>query len=318
MENFTMISIGDILARNSKSTEVISQPLLGKGESLMLWAESGIGKSLFTLHWMVALASGRDFGPWNTLGPQKVCYLDMEMSAPEITDRLKDAKTSGYFERGALKNMSFISDAFTSSSEWMDSRFDLNDPEDVCSIIEQLKTQHTDILVIDNLTTASDSITSENDAAALRRVLSNLKQILLEGFSLVLIHHSTKANGSYRGSGSLESIFHTVVRADSVSSSDGPCLDIIAKKCRSGRFRVNDKWRWSFKDGSWTEATTKEDEWLNHVLTTAENGTFETQKELASALGVTPKVITEAKQALIRSGRTNGDMWDRLFLKNIP
>ena len=308
-----MVSVGDILARDSETTEVISQPLFGRGESLMLWAESGIGKSLFTLHWMVALASGRNFGPWVTLGPQKICYLDMEMSAPEITDRLKDAKRGNYFNKRAMENLNVLSDAFTSSTDWMDSRFDLNDSDDVCSLIEHLKTQSIDILVIDNLTTASDSITSENDAAATRSVLSNLKRIILRGVSVVLIHHSTKASSTYRGSSALESFFNTVVRAESVSKSDGPCLDIVAKKCRSGRFKVNDKWRWSFKSGVWTETTTEGDEWLSHVLTTAENGAFATQKDLASALKSTATEISRAKKRLLVAGKVTSAEWESFF-----
>lgn len=314
MNTYKSLSAQEILNKKIEPAPAVSEPLLSKGEALMLWAESGVGKSLFTLHWMLALSSGKTFGPWKTSSPQTVCYLDMEMSASEIHGRILQCSKNTYCSKAGLNNFHVISNAFQNNQKHDDERFDLNVSSSIEQLVSTLKKIKADYIVIDNLTTASDSIVSENDAAAMKSVLKNIKGIVNEGFGLILIHHSTKANGSYRGSGSLEAIFHTVIRAESIKNDDGPCLDVVARKSRNGRFRVGDKWRWTFSNNRWSETESDDLARMSHILSTLENGSFRSQKELASALGVSAVQVSRDKNSLIDRGMITKEQWNSHFI----
>ena len=59
------------------------------GETAIIWAASGVGKTMLGLSLAMALAGGGTVGEWTASRALNVLYVDGEMHEQDIQDRLK-------------------------------------------------------------------------------------------------------------------------------------------------------------------------------------------------------------------------------------
>lgn len=87
-------------------------PWLTEQSLSMIYANRGVGKTYFSLNCAYALASGKEFLKYKSENPVSVMYIDGEMQAPLMIDRLK-----------SISNVEFI------KKEPTDVEFDISDFE---------------------------------------------------------------------------------------------------------------------------------------------------------------------------------------------
>lgn len=220
------ISAPDFLSLKVPPRDFIVEPFLPERGLIEIYARTGVGKTTFALALAVAAASGKSFFNWRVSRPWKVSYIDGEMSAREMQDRINAALK--YFEQDPLNlsNLRFISrDLETkglpdigdlTGQAWFEA--DLN---------------WADLIFLDNISCLWWT-GRENDADAWSIIQQWLLKLRAAGKSVVMLHHSGK-NGSSRGSSRRHDVLDTVVKLERPYNhlqKDGAKFEVHFEKSR--------------------------------------------------------------------------------------
>lgn len=178
------------LALNIPEKRHIIAPYLREGDIAMIVARPGTGKTHFATTMAVSVASGVDaFGFMAVPSKRRVLYVDGEMSARDMQDRLRKicngmgvTLEQGYFQlvtpdrqSGAMPNLAT--------------------PEGQSAI--DCLVSVADFVVIDNLSCLC-RVEDENDAGSWTPILAWLLDLRRRGKCVVLLHH-TNSQGGQRG-----------------------------------------------------------------------------------------------------------------------
>jgi putative DNA primase/helicase len=91
MQNATGLSIlsaADLLAADLAPRAALLGPLLASDTAALVYGPAGIGKSFFALSVAWAVAAGGSFLGWQSPRPHRVLYVDGEMGAASLRERL--------------------------------------------------------------------------------------------------------------------------------------------------------------------------------------------------------------------------------------
>jgi hypothetical protein len=141
-------------AADQTDTEWLVEPILAKTRGHALYAGAKSGKSLMLLEIAAALATGKAVLNSPAREPMHVLYVDYEMSAQDIKDRLE---AFGYTQADDLTHLHYV---------LLPSIGGLDTPEGAKTIIDAVHHYGIQLVVID--TTARAVEGAENDADTLR------------------------------------------------------------------------------------------------------------------------------------------------------
>ncbi len=198
------------LARNQP--EPIIEGLLHKGEQLMVYSAPGAGKSWFALSLAIAAASATAISQdeqgrpkWNAAKTRKVLFLDGELDSADLGQRLKWLDPESCAAKGELLILSRQQQHFQAAFP------DLSQEQDAEDLIQFCLDQGVELLVLDNLTTLTQ-LEDENSASAFNTIIHGLlMRLKAVGIACVLVHHSNKGDGGYRGSSALATTFNAII-----------------------------------------------------------------------------------------------------------
>ena len=192
------------------------QKVLGVQDFILLYGESGHGKTHIALDLAFSCATGRTFaGNFETTRPLSVCYATGE-GAGGLTDRLRAVCTYYGTEDVPLYVIPDIPQLFQSTqtngamafaAEWQAMARD------------GLVPAQLDVLMLDtlhNATFGSDE-NSAKDAGIVQASMRWLREML--GCAIVLVHHAGKSGATERGSSALRASADTVLRVSKVGNS---------------------------------------------------------------------------------------------------
>lgn len=219
------ISLIDFLALNIAQRELILSPWLPKQGLAMLYAKRGVGKTHVALNIAYAVASGGSFLGWQANKPRHVLYLDGEMPAATMQERLAAIVKSHSKEAEA---------SFTILTPDIQFRGmpDLSTLDGQQALEPFLK--DVELIVVDNISTLCRS-GKENEAEGWILVQAWALRMRSEGRSVLFVHHAAK-NGHARGTSKREDVLDTVIALKHPSDydpSDGACFEIHFEKARS-------------------------------------------------------------------------------------
>jgi putative DNA primase/helicase len=205
--------------------EEILAPWLRQRDIAMLHAPRGCGKTLAALTVGLTVASGGKFMEWSAKIPRKVLYVDGEMPARAMQDRLKGLLPP--YERNlAPKKLRMI------TPDIQDRAIpDLSTLEGQDLIDRHL--QGVDLLILDNLSTLCRT-GIENEAESWAPVQAWLLALRRRGMTVLLIHHSGK-NGLQRGTSRREDVLDVVIglrRPKDYNPSEGARFELHFEKAR--------------------------------------------------------------------------------------
>ena len=83
------LSARELLAADLPKPEMILDPIITQHGLTMLYGPRGLGKTFVALGLAWAAASGERFLKWHAARPRRVLYIDGEMAAAEIKERLR-------------------------------------------------------------------------------------------------------------------------------------------------------------------------------------------------------------------------------------
>ena len=157
----------------------LCEPLLAKGKQHAIYAGAKTGKSLVMLEICAALATGRAVLKQAAGKPIRILYVDYEMTAADVQERLR---TFGYTEDDDLSNLHYI---------LLPSIAGIDTKEGGQIVIEAAKAWEADLVVVDTTSRAVEG--PENDADTFRAVYRHTGLGLkAAGITFARLDHSGK------------------------------------------------------------------------------------------------------------------------------
>ena len=152
----------------------------------------------------VAIASGRECGPWVGAGARRVLYVDGEMPCESISARIAGM--------GSVENLAVLNHEalFHLSGKVLN----LADPAMQAALTERMQADGVKVLFLDNLSCLFSGV-EENKADAWEVVLHWFLTLRRLRIAVVVVHHAGR-NNQMRGTSRREDAAFSVIRLDEV------------------------------------------------------------------------------------------------------
>ena len=206
--------------------EHLLYPVMPEQGLVLLYAPRGLGKTYVALGMSLAVAAGRKLFNWDGRRPHRTLYIDGEMPARAMQERLGKLVKTSHFSAEALNNFSLLTPDIQSRP-----MPNLATPEGQEAIEPFLK--DIDLLVIDNIATLCRA-GRENDTESWLPVQGWLLDLRRRGMSVLIVHHAGK-NGDQRGTSAKEDIMDTVInlrRPKNYQTDEGARFEVHLTKAR--------------------------------------------------------------------------------------
>lgn len=221
-----IIGIADFLARDFPPRENILAPWLPSQGLAMIYAPRGVGKTHVSLGIAYAVASGDTFLRWQAERPRGVLFLDGEMPAPVLQERLANiALTANNEPQAALSILT------------PDLQGDAPMPDIGTAAgrdaIDTIITDDISLIIVDNISTLARS-GKENEADSWLPVQEWALRQRAQGRSVLFVHHAGKG-GQQRGTSRREDVLDTVIslkRPSDYNPADGAVFEVHYEKAR--------------------------------------------------------------------------------------
>jgi hypothetical protein len=165
--------------------KILLEPWLPSQGLAMVYAPRGIGKTFFSLNAAYAVASGGEFLGWKAPTPQRVLYIDGEMPANVMQQRLIDIIRQHTAEAAPDFFQIVTPDLQPLSMTPNLSSFEGQ------ALIEPLL-EDVALVVVDNISTLCRG-GDENDAASWEAVQGWALRLRSRGISVLFVHHAGKS-----------------------------------------------------------------------------------------------------------------------------
>ncbi len=293
-----VVSALEFVGMELRPRKELLTPFLPEQGLVMVHAERGVGKTFFGMSCAHAVATGSQFLCFNAPESKRVLYLDGEMPATAMQERM--------IQLTAMNGP--------------DAKFELITPDlqpknqpslNLCNPATQMALEplikDVSLIVVDNLATLVRGGNS-NEVESWLPVQDWALQQRAAGRSVLFIHHSGK-NGSQRGTSSREDVLDTVIRLKRPADylpDQGAVFEVHFEKSRGfagedakpfeARLQTNERGEliWTYKT---LELSTYE-----RCCSLANEGL--SQKEIASELDINKSTVSRH----LRKGRESGDI----------
>lgn len=302
------INAAQLLAKPFPTRELVIEPWLRTGETALIWAGSGVGKTMLTLSLALAISGGGRVWEWSSSSPRKVLIIDGEMHLQDLQDRLRllgETAVEGVDMAQVGTNLSIIA---RQAQEPESAFFDVTDESHQMAILGRCQSQKIDVLIIDNLSTVADGLEDENEAVAFRTVQSFMLRMKQAGITTILVHHARKDGQEPRGSTALATTFEVILglKKPSVPVHGKASFVAAFSKFRAQGGLSTAPRTWTLGEAGWAVEEDPEDE-LTATLNAIQSLRFVSQKEVAVALGITEGAMTKRIRRIIATGRITED-----------
>lgn len=196
------VALGEFLTMELPTRETLLRPWLPAQGLVMVHASRGTGKTFFGLGVAVAVASGGEFLGWKAPSAKRVLYLDGEMPAISMQERLQKIVAGMQGPSPDPDSFHLITPDLQETG--MPNLADTEERQRLDPHIEC-----ADLIIVDNVSTLCRG-GRENEAEGWQGVQDWLLLMRSVGKSVLLIHHSGKG-GAQRGTSKREDILDTVI-----------------------------------------------------------------------------------------------------------
>lgn len=288
--------IRDFMSREFPPRENILDPWLPRQGLAMVYGPRGIGKSHFSLGVANAVASGGKFLSWDAPSARSVLFIDGELPASVLQERLTQIVASS--DKEPTAPFKIITPDLQPSGI-----IDLANPMNQRELLPYL--DGIELIIVDNLSCLCRT-GRENEGEAWLPVQEWALVQRALGRSVLFIHHAGK-NGEQRGSSRREDVLDTVIslrRPCDYSPDKGACFEVHFEKSRG---ILGDDVK-PFE----AQLTTTPDALQAWAIRPVEDSTAEKvakllnegipQNEIAELLGITKGAVSKAKKKAMGNG----------------
>jgi len=206
--------------------EHLLYPILSEQGLALLYAMRGLGKTYVALCIGLAIASGKGLFSWVAKGPRQVLYVDGEMPARAMQERLQRLVKMLDIPSEHLANFRLITPDIQKSP-----MPNLATPDGQAALEPYL--ENAALVIVDNIATLCRA-GRENDTESWLPVQGWLLDLRRRGISVLVVHHAGK-NGDQRGTSAKEDIMDTVItlrRPKDYQAEEGARFEVHLTKAR--------------------------------------------------------------------------------------
>jgi hypothetical protein len=198
-----VLTLAELLVMEIPEREVILAPWLLTQSLSMIHAYRGIGKTHVALGVAFAIATGGAFLAWQATRPRAVLYLDGEMPAAALRDRLAALVQADdrEFDPAMLRIV---------TPDVQDGPMPDLATDDGQARIDAI-VDDAELVVVDNISTLVRTTERENDAESWREVGAWALRMRQRGKSVLFVHHDGKG-GQQRGTSKREDTLDAVIQ----------------------------------------------------------------------------------------------------------
>lgn len=221
------VSLAELLAMALPERPTILAPILPAGGLALLYAPRGVGKTFLALSIGWAVASGGQLLRWHAPQPRRVLYVDGEMPARTLQERLRRIIGCGAPSPADADRFHFL------ASDLTDCGLPSLASEAGQRIVSDAAA-NCDLVIIDNLSSLTPGL-RENEGDDWAPVQAWLLALRRAGKAVLLVHHAGKA-GTQRGTSRREDILDIVValrRPENYRPDEGARFTVRFEKTRN-------------------------------------------------------------------------------------
>jgi hypothetical protein len=220
----------------SQRIEWLIEPIFAIGNVVLLTAEPGGGKSTIVLSMADAISRGKPFAGYRTQ-QRPVLYLDLENPLSTVVERMDRL---GINDGPSLKMW----------GGWCEEE----PPEANCPIVREYVAACAmpPLIVVDSLISFFKG--SENDSAEIRAHMHGYRQLAHLGATVLVLHHTGKADSSkeYRGSSDIKAAVDVAYHL--VNLGDPARLSLLRLRAFKSRITVAPEVILNYRDGQFTSS----------------------------------------------------------------
>ena len=190
-----MPTLKQLLEARFEKRQYLLAPWLREEENCMVYAATGVGKSLFAMSAALAVAGGGEFLGWcPDAKPDgegwRVLYVDGEMHIADIQQRVRQLRDGmANLNKAAVdRNLSFLARQHQAGGVQFPS---ITEQAGQAFVIEQLEANRVDLVILDNFSTLGE-VEDENAAASFNAIQQFLLQLKVQKVATMLVHHTGK------------------------------------------------------------------------------------------------------------------------------
>lgn len=220
------LNMGKFLSMSIPERGLLLSPVLPVQGIGIMYAPRGIGKTFAALSVAVAVASGGAVFNWRAPMPKRTLYVDGEMPATSMQNRLGALVSGMAAPPHTLDNLAIITPDLQPCP-----MPDLSTMSGQMVLEPYLK--GVDMVVLDNIATLCRT-GKENESQSWQVMQSWLLELRRRGITVLLIHHAGKS-GDQRGTSAREDIMDTVIslrRPREYSMAEGARFEVHLTKAR--------------------------------------------------------------------------------------
>ncbi len=222
-----VVNVSDLLTMDLPERGHILYPVIPEQGLAMLYAPRGLGKTWAALTIAYAVASGQAvFGGWKAPEPRRVLYLDGEMPARTMKERVASIAAGCEGEPPDADYLRILTPDL--QPDFMPN---IAMPEGQADLAPFLA--DVDLVVVDNIATLGRH-GRENESEGWLPVQEWLLRLRRMGKAVLLIHHAGKG-GNQRGTSAREDILDTVIamkRPEDYQAEEGARFEVHLEKAR--------------------------------------------------------------------------------------
>ena len=199
--------------------ELIVDPILAAKGLAMIYGPRGLGKTFVALGIAWAAASGASFLKWRATRPHRVLYVDGEMPAADMKDRLRMLGSAPDTLKFMMADLS------------PHGMPDLGVPAGQ-RLFEPSWSEEPELIVLDNISSLVGQRSEDPDGW--NTLQSWLLKLRRRGTSVLLVHHANK-DGQQRGTSRREDVLDIVLalrRPVGYEANDGARFEVHFEKVR--------------------------------------------------------------------------------------
>lgn len=222
-----IVNVADLLKMDLPERGYVLYPVIPEQGLAMLYAPRGLGKTWAALSIAYAVASGQvAFGEWTAPEPRRVLYLDGEMPARTMKERLAFIVAGYEGEPPSAEYLRILTPDL--QPDYMPNIATSEGQEALAPSLADV-----DFVVVDNLATLGRH-GRENESEGWLPVQEWLLRLRRSGKSVLLVHHAGKG-GNQRGTSAREDILDTVIamrKPNDYRAEEGARFEMHLEKAR--------------------------------------------------------------------------------------
>jgi putative DNA primase/helicase len=292
-----VLEVREFLRLELPPREMVLDPILPAKGLGMMFAPRGVGKTHTALSIVHAVASGGAVFRWSAPKPRKVLYVDGEMPARTLQERVAALVNASELEppEGYLRLI---------AADLHDEGLpDLVSEEGQAAIEAEIAA--SELLVLDNLSSLYRS-GRENEADSWQPVQDFLLRLRRRGVTVLMIHHAGKG-GQQRGTSRREDVLDTIIslrRPADYRPREGARFEVHVEKARGVTGEALDPFEalLEVRDGKalWTMRTIEDAE-VARVAALAKDGLA--VRDIATELGMSKSRVQRLKEKGVSEGK---------------